>query len=186
MHIVDIIYYWARTAPLRPAIIEPSGVITYGQLAQATESAAEYFAGNIADKSRPIAISIPTGSKMLVALLGLLRGGFNVVLAYSAVFKELAAIPATTLVFERGTPTLDGGENIPFNDAVLDLDPKSTRANKPLPVTGTSIGGNILSFTSGTTGRPKLVVCPQASWQERVVFPLNPVFFNYERILIVP
>jgi len=186
MHIIDIVYYWARTAPLRPAIIEPSGVITYGQLAQAAESAAEYFAGNIADKSRPVAISIATGSKMLVALLGLLRGGFSVVLANSTVFKELAAIPATTLVFERGTPALDGGENIPFNDAVLDLDPKSANANKPLPVTSTSASGNILSFTSGTTGRPKLVVCPQASWQERVVFPLNPVFFNYDRILIVP
>jgi acyl-coenzyme A synthetase/AMP-(fatty) acid ligase len=186
MHIVDIVYYWARTAPLRTAIIELSGVITYGQLAQATESTAEYFARNIADKSRPVAISISTGSKMLVALLGLLRSGFSVVLANNAVFRELAAIPVTTLVFERGTPTLERGENIPFNDPVLDLDPKTARANKPLPIISTSTGGDIFCFTSGTTGRPKLVVCPQASWQERVVFPLNPVFFNYERILIVP
>src|SRR5262245_40340470 len=129
MHIVDIVYYWARTAPLKPAIIEPSGVITYARLALAVEGAAEYFAGSIAHKLRPVAISIPTGSKMLVALLGLLRAGFSAVLANSAVFKELAAIPATTLVFERGTPTLEGGENIPFNDAVLDIDPKSVRAN---------------------------------------------------------
>src|SRR5215471_9954615 len=100
MHIVDIVYYWARTAPLRPAIIEPSGVVTYGRLAQAVEGAADYFAGTIADKSRPVAISIPTGSKMLVALLGLLRAGFGVVLAHTARFKELAAIPTTTLVFE--------------------------------------------------------------------------------------
>src|ERR1700752_4643653 len=98
MHIIDIVYYWARTAPLRPAIIEPSGVVTYARLAQAVEGAAEYFAGNIDDKSRPVAISLPTGSKMLVALLGLLRAGFNVVLAHPSLFKELAAIPATTLV----------------------------------------------------------------------------------------
>jgi acyl-coenzyme A synthetase/AMP-(fatty) acid ligase len=122
---------------------------------------------------------------MLVALLGLLRAGLSVVLAHPARFEALAAIPATTLVFERGAPTLEGGENIPFNDAVLDFDPEAARLNKPLPLTNAG-GGDILCFTSGTTGRPKLVVCPQASWQERVTFPLNPVFFNYERILIVP
>ena len=184
MHIIDIVYYWARSAPLRPAIIEPSGVVTYARLAQAVEGAAEYFAGNIADRSRPVAISLPTGSKMLVALLGLLRAGFSVVLAHPNLFKELAAIPATTLIFERGTPTLEGGANIPFNDALLNTGPDA-KPIKALPITST-VGGDILTFTSGTTGRPKLVVCPQASWQERVVFPLNPVFFNYERMFIVP
>src|SRR5690349_13698918 len=182
MHLIDIVYYWARTAPLRPAIIEPSGVITYSQLAYAVEQAAEYFASAITSRSRPVAISFATGSKMLVAMLGLLRARFSVVLAHGSLFKELAAIPTATLVFERGTPTLEGGENIAFDDTVLDV--KAQRRNKPLPVTSTT-GGDVFCFTSGTTGRPKVVVCPQASWQERVVFPLNPVFSNYERIMIV-
>jgi acyl-coenzyme A synthetase/AMP-(fatty) acid ligase len=183
MQIIDIVYYWARAAPLRAAIIEPTGVISYARLAQATEAAAEYFAANIADRSRPVAISMLTASKMLVAVLGLLRAGFSVVLAHPSLFKELAAIPTTTLVFERGSPTLEGGENIAFNDAVLET--TSGRSDKPLPLASTR-SGDILSFTSGTTGRPKLVVCPPATWQERVVFPLNPIFCNYERILIVP
>jgi acyl-coenzyme A synthetase/AMP-(fatty) acid ligase len=122
---------------------------------------------------------------MLVALLGLLRDGFDVVLVNSSLFKELAPIRAATLVFERGTPMLEGGENIAFNEAWLDADPKATKKSRPILVTNAS-GGNILCFTSGTTGRPKLVVCPPTSWQERVILPLNSMFFNYERILLVP
>ncbi len=185
MYIVDVVYYWARTAPLRPAIIESSGIVTYAQLARAVETAAGHLAANIVDRSRPVALSIRTGSKMLVGLLGLLRAGFDVVLASPAVFKELAAIPATTLLFERETPTLEGGENIAFDESWLSSAVAVSRNGEPLPAVGGK-GGNILCFTSGTTGRPKLIACPQKTWQERVLFPLNPIFFNYERMLIVP
>jgi acyl-coenzyme A synthetase/AMP-(fatty) acid ligase len=186
MHIVDIVYYWARTVPQRSAILEPSSVITYGMLARAVETAAQYFAENISDRSKPVAISIRNGSKMLVSLLGLLRAGFSVVLANPSVFKELAANSVSTLVFERETATLDGGYNIPFNEAwVSNSDARIERKDEPTLVNRTE-GGDILCFTSGSTGRPKLVACPQSSWQERVRFPLNSIFFNYERILIVP
>jgi acyl-coenzyme A synthetase/AMP-(fatty) acid ligase len=185
MHIVDIVYYWARTVPQRSAIMQTSGTITYAMLARAVEAAAQYFAENINDRSKPVAISIRSGSKMLVSLLGLLRAGFSVVLANPPVFKELAANSVSTLVFERETPTLEAGHNIPFNEAWVSFDPQAERKDKPIPVSRTE-GGEILCFTSGSTGRPKLVVCPQSSWQERVRFPLNSIFFNYERMLIVP
>jgi acyl-coenzyme A synthetase/AMP-(fatty) acid ligase len=185
MHIVDIVYYWARAVPQRSAILEPSGVITYAMLAKAVETAAQYFAENISDRSNPVAISIRSGSKMLVSLLGLLRAGFSVVLANPSVFKELAAISVSALVFERETATLEGGHNLPFNEVWLNFDPKAERKDQPIPVSRTQ-GGDILCFTSGSTGRPKLVVCPQSSWQERVRFPLNSIFSNYERMLIVP
>ena len=41
-----MVYYWARTMPLRPAIIG-EGIIPYSGLAHAVRSAAKYFAGNI-------------------------------------------------------------------------------------------------------------------------------------------
>ena len=185
MHIVDIIYFWARATPLRPAIIEPATRISYAGLAHAVEAASEYFTRNISDKSKPVAISIQTGSKMLIALFGLLRAGHSVVLAYKNVFKELEAVGTNTLVFERDGAQLDGGTNIPFDDNWLSAGTTAERQGKPLPATKT-IGGNILCFTSGTTGRPKPIVCPQSSWQQRVLFPLNSAFMDYERIFIVP
>src|SRR6478672_11186895 len=66
MHIVDMVYFWARTSPRRPAVIEPAGSMTYAAFAHAVEAAAEHFAQNIADKPRPVAVSIQTGSNMLV------------------------------------------------------------------------------------------------------------------------
>jgi len=185
MHIVDVLYYWARTAPMRPAVIEAGGVVTYAGLAEAVEAAAEQLAASITNKSKPVALSVRSGSKMLIGLLGLLRGGFDVALVHQGLLKELSAIGTTTLVFERDTPTLDGGENIVFNEAWLKLALRADTGNKPLPITKTQ-GGNIICFTSGTTGRPKPVVCPPASWQHRVLFPLNSAFFSYERMLIVP
>ena len=89
MHIVDLVYYWARTIPLHPAVIEPEGVITYASLAHAIELSAEHFGRNILDRSKPVAVSIPTASKMLVAILGLLRARFDVVVASRAELKHL-------------------------------------------------------------------------------------------------
>jgi acyl-coenzyme A synthetase/AMP-(fatty) acid ligase len=185
MHIVDMVYYWARAVPQRPAVMEPTGSITYASLAHAIEAAAEYFTGNIEEKSKPIAVSFNTGSKMLVALLGLLRAGFSVMLANEAVFKHLSSAGVNTLIFEHGGTTLAGSANIPFDENWISLGRKAETEKKPLPRTKTN-GGNIHCFTSGTTGRPKVVVCPQSSWQQRVLFPLNSAFSNYERILIVP
>jgi len=185
MHIVDMVYFWARTSPRRPAVIEPAGSTTYVAFAHSVEAAAEHFAQNIADKSRPVAVSIQTGSKMLVALLGLLRAGFDVVLANNALLKHLSSTGANTLVYERDGVTLDRGTNILFDENWQSFGTKAETENRPLPRSRTE-GGNILCFTSGTTGRPKAVVCPQTSWQQRALFPLNSAFASYERILIVP
>jgi acyl-coenzyme A synthetase/AMP-(fatty) acid ligase len=185
MNIVDMVYYWARATPRRPAVIEAAGTIPYTTLAHAIEASAQYFAANIEEKSKPVAVSVNTGSKMLVALLGLLRAGFDVVLANDAVFKHLSSIGVNTLIFERGGATLTGAVNIPFDDNWLSLGRRAETQTMPLPRKKTD-DHNILCFTSGTTGRPKVVVCPQSSWQRRVLFPINSAFSNYERMLIVP
>lgn len=180
-----MVYYWARTSPRRPAIIEPADSLTYSSLAHAIEAAAKHFVENIEHGTKPIALSVANGSKMLVALLGLLRAGFSVVLANASLFKHLPSVGVNTLIFERGGATLAGSTNIPFDDNWLSFGKRAESEIAALPRTKTN-GGNILCFTSGTTGRPKVVVCPQSSWQQRVLFPLNSAFSNYERILIVP
>ena len=99
--------------------------------------------------------------------------------------KHVSFLGVNTLIFERGGTTLSGRANIPFDDNWIGFGSKAEMEKKLLPRTKTK-GGNILCFTSGTTGRPKVVVCPQSSWQQRVLFPLNSAFSNYERMLIVP
>lgn len=58
MHIVDVVYYWARAVPRRIAVIEPTGSISYADLAYATEAAAAHFAETIEDKSKPVGVSV--------------------------------------------------------------------------------------------------------------------------------
>jgi acyl-coenzyme A synthetase/AMP-(fatty) acid ligase len=182
MHIVDTVYFWARTSPLRPAIIEPAGIITYAALAHATEAAAEHFVRSMVDKSKPVAVWLPTGSKMLAAVFGLLRGGFNVVLAYKAVFEHLPSTCANTLVCELNGEKLDWGSNIVFDDSWIKYGSDAAKNGKPIPQPRAK-GGDIVCFTSGTTGRPKTVVCSQRSWEARV---LRPHYYHPERILIMP
>ena len=81
MHIVDMVYFWARTMPQHPAVIQPDGIVTYRALAQGIERAAEHFAGNIPDKSKPVTVSLPSAAKMLIASLGLLRAAFSIIVA---------------------------------------------------------------------------------------------------------
>ena len=185
MHIVDLVYYWARTIPLRPAVIEPNGVVTYAALVHAVEAAAEHFARTIVDRSNPVAVWLPTGSKKLVALLGLLRAGFSVVLASKPVLKELPSVGASTLICERDGPKPDSGGSMLFDDTWIRFGSKAAESAKPIPATKTR-GGDIICFTSGTTGRPRTVVCPQRSWQQRVLMPLNSVHANCDRMLVVP
>ena len=79
MHIVDMVYYWARTIPRHPAVIRAEGFVTYGALADSVETAADNLSRAIADRDKPVAVSIENAAAMLVACLGLMRAGFNIV-----------------------------------------------------------------------------------------------------------
>jgi 2,3-dihydroxybenzoate-AMP ligase len=184
MHVVDMVYFWARTTPRRAAVIETEGIITYQALARAVESAAEYFAANILDRTRPVTVAIPTASKMLAATLGLLRGGFSVIVAGK---MDLAHVPvgdSDTLIYERGDTPLDGRTNIVFNESWLSVGASPASTAKPLPQPRTK-DCNVFFFTSGTTGRPKRVVRTQKAWEQRILFNGTSAFTDYERALIV-
>jgi long-chain acyl-CoA synthetase len=184
MHIVDMVYFWARTTPRRPAIIQPDGLVTYLALAQGIESAAEYFAASILDRSNPVTVSLPSASKMLVAGLGLMRAGFDVIMASKADLEHLTAAETHTLVYERGGTTLDGRTNILFNESWLSTGANVPSTGKPLRQTRTK-DTDVFFFTSGTTGRPKRIVRTQKAWEQRILFNGTSAFTDYERALIV-
>lgn len=185
MHVVDMVYYWARTIPRHPAIIRPEGVVTYGALAQSIEATTNELSSATLDRDKPVAIAMENAAAMLVANLALMRAGFHTVPASKQLFEYLPLVGATTLVYERGGATLDGGTNILFEDRWL-----SSGANTALdkgPLFGRPTGDvHAIFFTSGTTGKPKPIVETQQAWEQRVLFSNNAVFSNYERVLVIP
>jgi acyl-coenzyme A synthetase/AMP-(fatty) acid ligase len=184
MHIVDMVYFWARTMPQRPAVIQPDGIVTYRALVQGIESAAEHFARNILDKSKPVVVSIASESKMLVASFGLLRAGFSIIVAGKAELKHIPPGDASTLVCERGGETLGGRTNILFEESWLNIGAKASRTGPPIRQPKTR-DTDVFFFTSGTTGRPKLVVRTQKAWDQRILFNGTAAFADYDRVLLI-
>jgi acyl-coenzyme A synthetase/AMP-(fatty) acid ligase len=185
MHIVDMVSFWARTMPRRAAIIQPDGVITYRALAHAIESAAEHFARNIPDKSKPVAVALDHAPGMLAACLGLLRAGYSIVPATKPLFEYLGNVGVNTLVHERGGAPLPGGSNILFNASWLSTG-VGAAALARLPRYTQTPPRDTIFFTSGTTGKPKHFVMTQSAWDERMLLPSTTTFANFERALIVP
>jgi acyl-coenzyme A synthetase/AMP-(fatty) acid ligase len=185
MHIVDMVYFWARTMPLRPAVIQPEGILTYRALAQGIESAAEHFARSIPDRAKPVTVSLPSAPKMLIASLGLFRAGFDIIVAGQ---NELAHIPfadSNTLVYERGKSNSAERTNIVFDESWLDIGAGAPRQSRPLSQPRTR-NADIFFFTSGTTGRPKRVVRTQRAWEQQILFNSTSAFADYDRVLLTP
>jgi acyl-coenzyme A synthetase/AMP-(fatty) acid ligase len=185
MHIVDMVSFWARTMPRRPAVIQPDGVITYRALAHAIELAAEHFARSIPDKTKPVAVALDDAPRMLAACLGLMRAGYSIVPATKALFDHLGSIGVNTLVHERGGAPLPGGSNVLFNDSWLSTG-AGAAAQVKLPRYSHTSPTDIIFFTSGTTGKPKHFVMTQGAWDQRMLLPSTTTFANFERALIVP
>jgi long-chain acyl-CoA synthetase len=185
MHIVDMVYFWARTMPLRPAVIQPEGILTYRALAQGIESAAEHFARSIPDRTKPVTVSLPSAPKMLIASLGLFRAGFDIIVAGQ---NEIAHIPladSNTLVYERGKTNSAERTNIVFEESWLDIGAGAPRQSRPLSQPRTR-NADIFFFTSGTTGRPKRVVRTYRSWEQQILFNSTSAFADFDRVLLIP
>jgi acyl-coenzyme A synthetase/AMP-(fatty) acid ligase len=185
MNLVDMVYFWARTMPERPAIIQPEGVIAYRVLAQAIEAAAQHFALNIPDRSKPVTVSLPSSAKMLVACLGLLRAGISIVVALPDQLEQVPLEESNSLVIERGQRGAAGRMNIWFDDSWLRSSGGEGKTIEPLPQPKTR-NADIYFFTSGTTGRPKQVVRTQDAWDRRMMFNLSSAYVDYDRALCIP
>src|SRR5262249_11704896 len=121
MHLVDMVYFWARTMPLHPAVIQPEGIVTYRALAQGIESAAEHFARNIADRSKPVTVSMPSQAKILTASLGLLHAGCSIIVASPLELAHIPSSDSNTLVYERDRTPLGDRTNIVFDESWLEV-----------------------------------------------------------------
>jgi acyl-coenzyme A synthetase/AMP-(fatty) acid ligase len=185
VNIVDMAYFWARTMPLRPAIIQPEGILTYRALAQGIESAAEHFARSIPDRSKPVTVSLPSAPKMLIASLGLLRAGFNIIVSGQNELDHIPPADSNFLVYERGEKNLADRTNVVFDESWLDIGAGAPRQSRPLSQPRTR-NADMFFFTSGTTGRPKRVVRTHQAWEQQILFNSSSAFADYDRALLTP
>jgi len=184
MHLVDMVYFWARTMPQHPAVIQPEGVLTYRALAQGIDRAAENFADSIPDRAKPVTVSLPSPPKMLIAALGLLRAGFDIIVVARNELAQIAPSDSHTLVYERSEKPPDDRTSIVFEESWLEMGAAAPRVIRPLRQP-TTRAADIFFFTSGTTGRPKRVVRTQRAWDQRILFNGTSAFADYERALLM-
>src|ERR1700692_1567797 len=126
MHPADMIFFWARSNPEQPALVQPDMVVTYRELAEAIETVSgriEHYGFN---KEEPVAVSIHQPIQKLAVCFALLRRGINVAPISRATLPYLRPSGISNLIFTGEGMMLSGGRNIRFEDSWLKRDGKSS------------------------------------------------------------
>ena len=184
MHIVDVLYYWARTVPHRAAILQNDMVTTFQGLADAIESIGERIDRLNLDKRDPVAVSIANPSFKLAAIFALLRGGFSVAPVNSRLYPHLAGAGLRNLIYDTEGQVTSAGRNIRFDMSWLgnSRQAASTRAYQKRP----NEDASLIFFTSGTTGLPKKVVQTAAALDQLLRYPFTCASGAHQKVLIMP
>ena len=184
MHVVDMIYYWARAVPHRPAIVQSDMVTTFQGLAHGIESIAERIARLNLSKNEPVAVSIANPSFMLATIFALMRAGYSVAPVSVQLYPHLSGAGIRNLIYDTQGQMMSGGRNIRFDMSWLP-DPKQETV-KLIYERRSSEEINCVFFTSGTTGLPKKVVQPLAALDRLLQYPFTCASGNHQKILVMP
>ncbi|MFL6129470.1 MAG: amino acid adenylation domain-containing protein [Mycobacteriales bacterium] len=131
--------------PAAPALVGDDGTVSYAELAGRVDRLARALTARGAGPERVVAVALPRGAELVVAVLGVLAAGAAVL----PVDRELpAGRVAAMLADTRPVLVLRPG------DQLSDVD-VPTRAPSPA-------GLAYVVYTSGSTGRPKGVAVPHA------------------------
>ena len=171
MHVVDMVFFWARTDPHRAAIIQPEMVTTFQGLADAIESIGERIDRLNLDKREAVGVSIANPSFFAAAVFALLRSGYSTALVSPGLYPYLQSAGIRNLVYNSQGLVLSGGRNIRFDPSWL---PSATPPAARRPYRRRPIGDvNAIRFTSGTTGLPKMHVQTRAGLEQRLGCPVT-------------
>jgi acyl-coenzyme A synthetase/AMP-(fatty) acid ligase len=166
MHVVDMVFFFAKADPHRPAVIQPEMVTTFQGLADAIESIGERIDRLGLDKREPIAVSIANPSFFVATVFAVLRSGYSAALALPPLYPQLQPAGIKNLIYDTQGLVLSGGRNIRFDMSWL---PTATAPAPRKPYRRRPIGDvNIIAFTSGTTGLPKMHVQSKAALEQRL------------------
>lgn len=183
MRFLDMIFYWAKAKPARPAIIQPDMIITYKELAHAIESVSEHVGQHNLNPREPVAVSIDHAAKRLITCFALLRCGFAVASIHRGLLAHMQLFGIKNLIYDDGDG-LPGGNNIRFDDRWLRRVGGHSTVNA-VDRSNAVTDQDLIFFTSGTTGRPKKIVETTGAMSERFNLANVTGEANFSRTLIV-
>jgi acyl-coenzyme A synthetase/AMP-(fatty) acid ligase len=185
--VIEMIRFWARMAPNRPAIAQSGMVVTYDALASAIWSIGRRLKNLDLDESEPVALALATPSSTLATAFALLELGYDVASVNRTLFPHLRSAGIQNLIYETQGQFLSGGRNIRFDRSWLpetirsDVKISLERNSKPV-----SSLGNMIFFTSGTTGLPKKITQSASALDQLLRYPFTSASGTHEKILIMP
>src|SRR4051794_7053619 len=153
MHIVDMLMFWGRTQPNRPALVQPEMVTTFGALADAIESISVRIDRLQLDTREPVAVSIANPSFFLAAAFALMRCGFPIALVNPPLMPHLRGAGIRNVLHDTEGQMVSGGRNIRFDMSWLpSATPPGTKSAYRERPTGT---GKVTCFVSSPGELPK-------------------------------
>jgi acyl-coenzyme A synthetase/AMP-(fatty) acid ligase len=185
MHPADAIFYWAKAAPERIAILQLGVAITYRALAEAIEASAERIERFGLNRSEPVAVAVDDPARFLAVCFALLRSGITCAPINRRTFPHLQSNNINTLLFSGESGLIVGGRNIRFDDSWLKREGKNGLVwNSALA--SEAANADMIFFTSGTTGTPKKMIVPGGAAVGRA--RISPFYSDgsFERVLVVP
>jgi len=181
MHVIDMIFFWAKAVPQRPAIMLPDMTWSYKTLADAIESISARIARYGLDKMEPVAVSLRSEPKFLAVCFALLRLGYSAAPVAPGLFPLLQTAGINNVISQRNAFVLSGGKNIHFDDNWI---------SGPVPEVRPSFDpntyGDLIFFTSGTTGIPKKIVEKREATLERSKTSIFSGLAHHSRFMVIP
>jgi len=186
MHIVDMVSFWARTDPDRPAIIQPEVITSYKGLASAIDSVSNRIAALNLDRAAPIAVAVANPVVLLSILFALLRLGYSASPVNRTLFPHLRSNGIRDLIYDLDGQVSSGGRNIRLDASWLPID--GGKSAQPVPrraKTDAVVDGGIVFFTSGTTGLPKKFVQTSLGLEQRILHQNMNACVTSQKALVI-
>jgi acyl-coenzyme A synthetase/AMP-(fatty) acid ligase len=164
MHVVDMVFHWARMDSHRPAIVLPELVTTFGGLADAIDSLSNRIDQFGLDPQEPVATAIGSPAVSIAVAFALLRSGFSVAPANRGLVKHLQTNGIRNLIYDVEGFVASGGRNIRFDSSWLPAALSVGHAYRRRPVGDVEI----VLFTAGDRGLPKKFVQTRGSLSDHL------------------
>jgi acyl-coenzyme A synthetase/AMP-(fatty) acid ligase len=183
MCVFDMVRFWAQAVPHRPAIVESEMVVTYRALVDAIDSISERIQNLDLADSEPVALALARPSFTLATAFALLELGYDVASINRSLFPHLRGAGIRNLIYDIQGHVLSGGRNIRFDKSWLPDKANTAKEQRQAPARTL---GDMIFFTSGTTGLPKKVRQSSTALQRLLSYPFTCASGIHQKILIMP
>ena len=184
--IVDMVRFWARVTPDEPAIIQSGMIVTYQALANGIDSVSARIRNFGLDTSEPVAVALTYPSATLATAFALLELGYDVASVNRTLFPYLRSAGVNNLIYDSQGQVLSGGRNIRFEANWLQTSAATPSNLEAQYRSTTTKPGDMIFFTSGTTGLPKKIKQTASALEELLRYPITAASGTHKKVLIMP